>query len=92
MNLKSLFAGSGEPKVPKLICGNCGTASNHAVPFTPGSILIELVLWCCFLLPGLIYSLWRLSRRRDACPTCKSADMLLTKTPRGQRVMREFAA
>jgi hypothetical protein len=38
-------------------CGAQGTPKSH----TRGSILIELVLWLLFIIPGLLYSLWRLS-------------------------------
>ena len=34
---------------------------------TPWSILIELVLWLCFLIPGIVYSF----RRMWATGTCK---------------------
>ena len=35
-----------------------------------GSFIIELVLWCCFIVPGVIYSLWRLTTKGMACPDC----------------------
>src|SRR5690606_36743664 len=38
-------------------CMQCGTVSNGK-RHVPGSILIELVMWCFFLIPGLIYSIW----------------------------------
>jgi len=53
----------------KISCPNC-KYSGEGKLHTPGSILIELVLWLCFLIPGLIYSLWRHAARKVVCPRC----------------------
>jgi hypothetical protein len=37
-----------------------------------GSDRIELVAWCCFLVPGLVYCAWRHLSRVKACPGCGS--------------------
>lgn len=70
------------------VCGKCGTVAEPK-RFTPGSILIEIVLWLCFLVPGLIYSLWRLSKRRDVCPSCGADELLQLDSPRGRAVATE---
>lgn len=49
-------------------CGYEGIPQRH----TPGSFLMELVLWLIFIIPGLIYSIWRVSNRRHRCPSCRS--------------------
>jgi len=54
---------------PKIECTNC-KFTGSAKLFTPGSLAIEIVLWLCFLIPGLIYSLWRHSVRYWGCPEC----------------------
>lgn len=38
--------------------------------YIKGNLLIELVLWLCFLLPGFVYSLWRMTSRYEGCPDC----------------------
>ena len=35
-----------------------------------GHLLIEIVLWCCFLLPGLIYTIWRHCSGYKGCRAC----------------------
>jgi hypothetical protein len=65
------------------ICKDCGTAGN-TVTVTPGSIIIELLTWCCFLIPGLIYSFWRLSQRHQACRACRSARLVPIDSPVGR--------
>jgi hypothetical protein len=72
-----------------MICRNCG----HLGPsssVTKGSTAIELVLWLCFILPGLIYSLWRLSSRHSACPKCGNTGMIPLDSPRGKQLVAQF--
>jgi hypothetical protein len=42
-----------------VVCPNC---SHYAkvLPVNRGSLLIEIVLWLTFIIPGLLYSIWRL--------------------------------
>ena len=66
-----------------LACLKCGHVGEPA-SYTPGSMAIEVVLWLCFLLPGLVYSLWRLSARRPACACCGSLEMVPVNSPTGR--------
>lgn len=70
-----------------MVCRDCGTRS-EPVQTTPGSLLIELVLWLCFIVPGLIYSLWRLSARHDACAACGSRKLVPADSPVGRRIVQ----
>jgi hypothetical protein len=69
-----------------MICPNCGTQGKPKT-YTRGSILIEIVLWICFIIPGLIYSLWRLSSRQKVCATCKQPSMIPLNSPRAQEIL-----
>ena len=79
---QSLAAGfaPGPYRRGSVFCRRCGTID---VPrsHTPGSILIEGVLWLCLLVPGLVYSLWRLSARTKVCKACGSADVIPPDSP-----------
>lgn len=37
-----------------------------------GNGWIELVLYLCYIVPGIIYSIWRRSGRLQLCPACNS--------------------
>jgi len=50
-------------------CPNC-KYQGEGKTNTPGSIVIEIILWLCLLIPGLIYSIWRLTARKVICPKC----------------------
>lgn len=71
------------------ICGNCGYLGAPR-RVTKGSIIIELILWLCLLIPGIIYSVWRLTTRHDACPKCGATNMLPTDSPMGAKLRREL--
>lgn len=70
-------------KQPTHYCPHCGTWGKPKT-VTRGSFFIELVLWLCFLVPGLIYSIWRLSSRQAVCPACKTPHMLPASSPVAQ--------
>jgi hypothetical protein len=63
--------------VKGLFCLNCGY--NGKIKQRPrGSGLIELILWLCFLIPGLIYTAWRGHKKEYICPKCQS-DHIVSK-------------
>ncbi len=72
----------------EIICRNCGY-QGKAKKTSKGSIWIEIVLWCCILLPGLIYSIWRLTSKYLACPKCGSKDLVPLDSPVGQKLLKE---
>lgn len=55
--------------------------------FMPGSILVELVAWCFFFVPGVIYSIWRHSASVQVCKTCGSKEVIPINSPLAQRVL-----
>jgi hypothetical protein len=74
----------------EMYCGNCGTVGKPK-KVTKGSIVIEIFLWLMMILPGLLYSVWRLSTRHTACPGCGAPNMIPVDSPkaiaaRGARV------
>ena len=58
-------------------CGNVGPTKRTM----KGSFAIELVLWLFFLLPGLIYSIWRLTTKGRGCSVCGSEDVIPANAP-----------
>lgn len=76
--------------VAKYICTTCGTSANP-ITHTKGSLAIELILWLFLLIPGLIYSVWRLTSKEQVCPSCKKPSMIPLNSPAGQKYAREFA-
>ena len=69
-----------------MLCPNC---LNQAKPKgkIKGSILIEIILWLCFIIPGLIYSIWRSGSRYKVCPACGETGMIPLDSPRAQQLL-----
>lgn len=79
----SLFGIPANPRVHCMTCGSEGRAQTR----TRGSLALEIVLWCLVIVPGLIYSVWRVSSRRRVCATCGAENIVPLDTPaaRGHR-------
>lgn len=73
----------------KKICMACGTVGAPKT-VTKGSFAIELVLWICFIIPGLIYSIWRLTSRHPACKACGSPQLVPLNSPIGKRMITDL--
>lgn len=72
-----------------MICTACGT-SGRARKETPGSFIIEVILWLCFLVPGLIYTIWRYSRKHWVCEVCKSPNLVPLDSPAGRTLAEKY--
>jgi ribosomal protein S27E len=69
----------------KYVCAECkanpGRVAEHyctachayfARPAMRGNGWIELILYFCYFIPGVIYSVWRRGGNAKTCPNCKS--------------------
>lgn len=72
----------------ELICTACGTVGSGKDK-AAGSFLIEVILWICFIVPGLIYSIWRLSSGNKVCTACGNPTLIPTDTPKGQELLKQ---
>ena len=73
------------------VCTTCGHRGTSAI-ITKGSIWIEVVLWLCFIVPGLIYSIWRMTSRREACQVCGSSTLVPVDSPVGRELLAKYPA
>ena len=71
-----------------LVCTNCGHVG-ATTKVTKGHFALEVILWLCFLIPGIIYSVWRLTTRHEACPACGNTNLLPKSAPMAQKFLRE---
>lgn len=63
-----------ESDMPRYFCTQCHTYSNTAK--MKGNGWIEALLYLFYILPGVIYSVWRRSGQPNACPTCGHAALI----------------
>ena len=71
-----------KPKTAKHIkyCTTCGVEDKPTIE-TRGHFLIEVILWICFIVPGLIYTIWRTSTKYEKCTSCGSKDLVPPTSP-----------
>lgn len=70
-----------------MICKHCGT-HQRGERRLPGSGWIELVLWLFWVLPGLIYSIWRRTGSA-ACVSCGKRDLVDDASPWGKQLLHQ---
>ena len=70
----------------QMYCQHCGTVGQPKTR-VKGSFLIELVLWLCFIVPGLIYSIWRLTTKEKVCPKCGMPNMIPADSPKASAAL-----
>src|SRR5579859_4415219 len=58
-----------QPLVYAKYCTACGSVG-FPVFRQEGSPGIEILLWLTFIVPGIIYSIWRSSTRKWVCASC----------------------
>ncbi|MBI5595866.1 MAG: hypothetical protein HY928_07230 [Elusimicrobia bacterium] len=75
----------------RLVCTTCGHYG-EPVSLVKGDIGTEIVLWILFLLPGLLYSMWRQSSRYDGCAKCGGASLVPADSPVGRKLLADAGA
>ena len=68
------------------VCKSCGSRT-YGRKKTQGSIGIEIILWCLMIVPGLIYSMWRVCSRKFVCHVCNHSDLIPSNTPLAQKII-----
>jgi len=66
------------------ICRACWLVATPKI-IAKGSSRIEIMLWCLFIIPGLIYTLWLLITREKVFPRCLSLAIIPVNSARGQQ-------
>ncbi len=69
------------------VCADCGS-TELPVEAKRGVGWIEVLLWLCYLIPGMIYSLWRRARSRLVCAYCGNPSMVSIHSERARKMSR----
>lgn len=73
----------------KHVCKDCGTKKAPYIG-RKGSLLLEIFLWFMFIIPGIIYTLWRFSNFQKTCPKCGSTSIVAHDTPMGKKITQQL--
>lgn len=82
----------GRDAAAKWLCTSCGSQVGRPKKLTKGSFLIEIVLWIMIILPGLLYSIWRLTSKQTVCPQCLQPTLIPIDSPIARATMAKFSA
>lgn len=69
-------------------CDHCGFVG-YQKKYTPGSFGVEVLAWLLMILPGILYSLWRLSARYWGCPKCATGNMMPASSPKARAAIEK---
>jgi hypothetical protein len=73
------------------LCTTCGhTGPSETI--TEGHFAIEVILWLMFIVPGIIYTLWRLTTRHEGCPKCHAKTIIPIDSPIAQKFLSGLGA
>lgn len=75
-------------KDEKLLCVNCGFVGEPKKEI-PGSIWITLILLCFYIIPGIVYEIWRNNATKHICPMCGSANLLPLDSPNAKKILAD---
>ena len=71
-------------------CLNCHQVG-QTKQFIKGSFFLEVFLWLCFIVPGVAYSLWRLSDIKYVCRVCESDQIVPLDSERAQAILKSIS-
>lgn len=71
-----------------IVCPRCGY-TGQPKRITKGHLAVEIAMWLFFILPGVIYSVWRHASRYDGCPACGSDQIIPRNSPMGRKFLLE---
>lgn len=80
---------SGFNGTDALFCTSCGHEGEPRM-HTKGSMGIELVLWLLLIVPGLIYSVWRMSSKAQVCASCGAATLVPGTSPVAVKMRKDL--
>lgn len=75
----------------KYVCMECG-CQRDPIDVKRGLLVIEIFLWLLYILPGVIYSIWRRVRTQQVCPKCLNPSIVLTSSSRAMGMRRLLKA
>lgn len=82
----SIWIGSKRKPPAGMICRNCETYAYPIYGPMKGSAVITVILLFFFVLPGIIYAIWRRTGRRPVCAQCGDSSLVPWSSAVGQRI------
>jgi hypothetical protein len=71
-------------------CLDCGFVGEPE-QYTPGTLSKEIGLWCFFIVPGIIYSVWRSLCQHERCAICGNRRLVTTSSQAAQTAISKLS-
>lgn len=72
-------------------CTSCGSQTNP-ITIVKGSFGVEVLLWLLMILPGVLYSLWRITSKEKGCPQCRKPTLIPIDSPIARAALANLKA
>jgi hypothetical protein len=66
------------------VCLDCNSYTSDPDIGMPGSIILEVALYFCYIVPGIIYSIWRRTQHVRICKMCQKNKLIEIMSPEGR--------
>jgi hypothetical protein len=70
----------------KKLCTVCGEVQVPIIA-KKGSTGVAIIMWLLWLLPGVIYSIWRANSAHEVCPSCGSPQVIPVDSPVARKML-----
>jgi len=71
-----------------MVCKDCHFCGYPQIALK-GKLVFEILLWCCYLVPGLLYTIWRRTNKVKVCEKCQGSNLIPANSPLGQQIIKE---
>ncbi len=72
----------------QFICSSCGHIGKPTEKLR-GNFPTAFVLWWLFIIPGIVYSIWRRSDKNKFCQNCNNQTLIPANSPMGQKLLND---
>jgi len=73
---------------PGFVCTACGYQTVRADRVMPGNGWLTATLLFFFVVPGIVYWVWRHTSKEDRCPLCGRASVIPAESPIGRSLIQ----
>jgi ribosomal protein L40E len=72
----------------EMVCRRCESVG-HPDTELPGNTAFGCALLFFFIVPGILYAIWRRTNEKKVCRSCGSEDLVPTHSPAGERIIEK---